>query len=536
VFTVSGDGTHTVEYRSTDAAGNEESVRNLQVKIDTTPPATTANLSGTAGNNGWWRSDVQVTLIAADETSGVAATQYQVDDGTWEIYSTTFVVAEGVHLVGYYSLDRAGNAESVCTQTLRIDTVPPRTTAILSGTLGLNGWYTDTVTVTLVATDTTSGVAQVLLNDNEYAGPVVVTDDGRYAWPYFSNDLAGNEEPTHTLSFNLDTTLPQVSVTGGAFCPGCGEILLIQPRAADAISGIGAWRLEITSTRGLVRAWEGNSPPTSIPWDGRNGSGNLVGAGIYELQLRAQDEAGWSATTTGQVRVTDAPPPPAPPPVATATPTPTPTATATPRLPRRTPTPTATPRPGETPVPTPEPTATPTPTPTPVPVVSEPRIAIVIPIAVFQDDNQDARRQPAETGLAGLRVRVETVGWTGVFSADVGGLVTVTLPWPGEFTIFLADRRPGWAATTRMAVSVRVGEDGSVVLLPGNTQDLPVGLAEGVALAFGLTPPPALWPFILILSGILVWISRKLSYVRIAESVRQYAATERQIYQMLEEE
>jgi len=171
-----------------------------------------------------------------------------------------------------------------------------------------------------------------------------------------------------------------------------------------------------------------------------------------------------------------------------------------------------------------------------VPVVSEPRIAIAIPIAVFQDDNRDAQRQPAETGLAGLRVRVGAVGWTGVFSADVGGLMTVTLPWPGEFTIFLADHRPGWAATTRMAVSVRVGEDGSVVLLPGNTRGLPVGLAEGAVLAFGLVPPPVLWPFILLFAGIVVWMGRKLSYVRLAESIRQYATTERQIYQILEEE
>jgi len=211
------------------------------------------------------------------------------------------------------------------------------------------------------------------------------------------------------------------------------------------------------------------------------------------------------------------------------------------RMPAPTPTPTATPRPGEPPVPTPEPTATPTPTPTPAPAPA-PAPTLSLLVAIFQDDNADALRQPGEPGLV-LRVQVESregwedLRWSMIFTADATGLVTITLPGPGTYTISLADRPgPLWKTTTRTSVEIRVEEDGSVVLLSWTGQDLPVGLAEGVALAFGLTPPPVLWPFILLFAGIVVWMGRKLSYVRLAESIRQYATTEKQIYQILEEE
>ena len=70
------DGTHTVEYRSTDEAGNVEDVQSSQVKVDTVTPAT--GVEQKEADNG-----VRVVLSPTDATSGVAATEYQVDGGSW---------------------------------------------------------------------------------------------------------------------------------------------------------------------------------------------------------------------------------------------------------------------------------------------------------------------------------------------------------------------------------------------------------------------------------------------------------------------
>ncbi|HIQ22917.1 MAG TPA: hypothetical protein EYH34_16955, partial [Planctomycetes bacterium] len=111
-FTVTGEGGHTVEYRSTDNAGNTEPARTLTLQIDTTPPATTADLSGTLGQGGWYVSDVRVSLSAVDGTSGVAVTEYRIDGGLWHVYHGPFTVSgDGSHTVEYRSTDNAGNAE-----------------------------------------------------------------------------------------------------------------------------------------------------------------------------------------------------------------------------------------------------------------------------------------------------------------------------------------------------------------------------------------------------------------------------------------
>ena len=74
--------------------------------------------------------------------------------------------------------------------------------------------------------------------------------------------------------------------------------------------------------------------------------------------------------------------------------------------------------------------------------------------------------------------------------ADVWDVpVTLTLPGPGVYTVYLVDR-PGreWEATTETLVEVVWEGDGTVEVRParGGRKVLPVGAAEGMEFAFGL--------------------------------------------------
>ena len=67
------------------------------------------------GDNGWYKTGVEVSLTAADEDggSGLDAIQYRIDGGEYQDYDAPFTVSdEGNHLVEYRARDKAGNTEA----------------------------------------------------------------------------------------------------------------------------------------------------------------------------------------------------------------------------------------------------------------------------------------------------------------------------------------------------------------------------------------------------------------------------------------
>jgi parallel beta-helix repeat protein len=217
-FIVPTDGIHTLLFYSTDHAGNSETTNEEQLKIDQTPPVTTAALNPSTpnGDNGWYVSIVTITLLATDTDSGVGSTWYKVDSSYWQLYSTPFTVSsEGQHTVQYYSYDEAGNQEVSNSVSFKIDTIAPTTTHTLYGLIGSQGWYVTNVTITLSANDVTSGLNYIMYKLDTgswtvYTGSLVVTTDGNYTLYYYSVDLAGNTEATKQVVFRIqhDVTPP----------------------------------------------------------------------------------------------------------------------------------------------------------------------------------------------------------------------------------------------------------------------------------------------------------------------------------------
>jgi hypothetical protein len=122
-FTVSSQGTTTVEYYSVDQAGNTETTNSANINIDSVAPDTTFQITGTVGSNGWYTSAVQVALSASDATSGVAATYYTINGGDEQTYSGSpfEVTADGLDQITFWSVDNAGNVEAAQTDSIQID-------------------------------------------------------------------------------------------------------------------------------------------------------------------------------------------------------------------------------------------------------------------------------------------------------------------------------------------------------------------------------------------------------------------------------
>jgi alpha-L-arabinofuranosidase/regulation of enolase protein 1 (concanavalin A-like superfamily) len=100
--TVTGDGTHTVEVRAVDAAGNVGEIRPLVVGIDAVAPVTRATFDTVSRT---------VTLTAADSGSGVERVEYRLGDGDWTTYTQPVPIGAAATSVDHRAVDRLGRVE-----------------------------------------------------------------------------------------------------------------------------------------------------------------------------------------------------------------------------------------------------------------------------------------------------------------------------------------------------------------------------------------------------------------------------------------
>lgn len=119
--------TYTVAVYPVDMVGNRTAQPQQIVftNHDTSAPITKAILSGTKDSAGWFSTSVTVTLTATDgdSGSGVAKTEYSLDNVTWQLYSAPFVFEkDGDSYVYFRSTDVAGNIENPAkSQEIRIN-------------------------------------------------------------------------------------------------------------------------------------------------------------------------------------------------------------------------------------------------------------------------------------------------------------------------------------------------------------------------------------------------------------------------------
>jgi hypothetical protein len=96
----------------------------------------------------------------------------------------------------------------------KIDENPPESTHIISGTMGLNDWYTSTVQITLSATDDYSGVDKITYSLNggtpqTYSTSITINTDGTHTVEYWAVDNVGNIEASHFITLKRDATKPE---------------------------------------------------------------------------------------------------------------------------------------------------------------------------------------------------------------------------------------------------------------------------------------------------------------------------------------
>jgi C1A family cysteine protease len=273
--TVTGAGSHTVQYYATDNAANVEATKTGYVNLDPTAPSADAQISAPAPANasGWYTTGpVTLTVTGADAVSGVAAKEYRVQGASsWITYSTPATFPQGTTTYEYRVLDAAGNPSSIGTATAKVDTVAPVTTATGLQASAAAGWVSAaSAPVQLTTTDATAGFARLDGTLDAVSFPtnasattgLTVSGAGSHTITYHATDLAGNVEATKTGYVNLDPTAPTVD----------GQV------SAPASPNDAGWYA---------------SGPVTLTVTGSDGV-----SGVAAKQYRVQGASSWSVYTT----------------------------------------------------------------------------------------------------------------------------------------------------------------------------------------------------------------------------------------------
>ncbi|WHZ02597.1 glycosyl hydrolase 53 family protein [Neobacillus sp. YX16] len=166
---------------------------------DTKAPVTKAVLSG-QDHNGWYNQNMNVTLNASDDKSGVAKTEYRLNDGNWQTYQGSFEVsAEGENVVQYKSTDYLGNIEEAQSVTVKIDkSAPTLNVSFNTSVLTDRNHALIPIKALVDGADTLSGINRIELVSIESKQPDNGKGDGNTV-----NDIQGAEFGTFDTDFLL---------------------------------------------------------------------------------------------------------------------------------------------------------------------------------------------------------------------------------------------------------------------------------------------------------------------------------------------
>lgn len=316
------DGDYKVSVFARDAAGNVSEEKTVRFTVDRIAPEFSGIDFTGDGDNGWFRTAVDVLAYAADENSGLAETKVTVNGveitaNTYKERSTekkeqkgtitqsiidSTINDKGSYEVVFFAKDKAGN-ETTVEKTVWIDTVAPEVT--LSG-IEKDKHYASTpqLTVTNNEKHYSSNGAFIhvkvtrdgqTVQESDYAKENEITvssfgEDGDYVVEVYAQDAAGNRSTAKNISFVVDKTAPAITITGaeeGRFYNSARIITVLVSERYYKTDNV-----TITVTKTL----DGKETSLTFPWanDGKEASHSMTFAetGTYTITVNATDEAG----------------------------------------------------------------------------------------------------------------------------------------------------------------------------------------------------------------------------------------------------
>ncbi len=239
-------GNYLVKVMALDGFNMGEDVSNSTVAVvDSVPPTTIVNLSGTAGTDQWYVSSVGVNFSARDNHI-VNRTECRINEGPWAVWTGPFsITVEGVHRVYYRSVDESGNCEQEQSVDLKIDWTAPSVSISSPGSDSEVG--TEDVDVSWIGLDAVSGVQTYYVRADNGDWISAGTDsrhtfigmgNGEHTVEIRAVDCAGNENRTSVLfTVDVSSAIDWILVALVAVSAGVSGLAVYLVMRARKISG-----------------------------------------------------------------------------------------------------------------------------------------------------------------------------------------------------------------------------------------------------------------------------------------------------------
>jgi len=241
-FLVNLDGNFTIQYNSTDYAGNVEQTKTENIIVEKP-----IKIDGDATYTNSLAVDLELTADhVISNAVNMSFSNNNMNWTEWETYADTrawnLSDIDGLKTV-YVKFENETYVSPVYFDTITLVTTPPSTAVSLFGTMGENDWYISDVQIVFQVNSTAllNETRYRLDDDNwtKYDQPINITTDGQTSIEFYSTDKAGNIEEVKNATVKVDRTPPMITVSSPeAKSYELGESITVAFEALDLTSGL----------------------------------------------------------------------------------------------------------------------------------------------------------------------------------------------------------------------------------------------------------------------------------------------------------